>query len=271
MSTAQERILIFKDTMAWIEECGALSAAVKEAREGSMVYYEDDTPSFEGGALRPVAVSVSGQRSFEAAMELRQANPGAKIAVMNFANAFHPGGGVKTGASAQEECLCRCSTLYPVLTSQVFRDSYYKHHYDLGSHLATDSLIYTPGVVICKTDEDLPRRMEETQWVKVDVITVAAPDLRRDNLKPEELRRIHLSRGRHILGCAAAQGADILVAGAFGCGAFQNDPQVVAAAWKELLEEFPRVFDQIRFAVYCPPGGSRNYEIFKRVMEQKAR
>ena len=264
MSTSQERTMIFQDTMAWIEDNGALTAAVNEAREDSTVYLEGETPSFQEGAPRPMAVSVSGQRSFEAAMELHRANPRAKIAVMNFANAFHPGGGVKSGASAQEECLCRCSTLYPVLASRVFRDSYYKFHYDRGSNLASDSLIYTPGVVICKTDEDLPRRMEEEQWVKVDVITVAAPDLRWDRLKPEELRRIHLSRARQILRCAAAQGVDILVAGAFGCGAFQNDPKVVAGAWKELLDEFPRVFDHIRFAVYCPPGGSRNYEIFRR-------
>lgn len=267
MTTAQERKMVFQDTMAWIEGNKALAAAVKEAREGSCVYLEGEPPSFQEGAPRPMKVSVSGQRSFEAAIELHQAKPQAKIAVMNFANAFHPGGGVRNGASAQEECLCRCSTLYPVLASQVFRDSYYKYHYDRGSNLASDSLIYTPGVVICKTDEDLPLRMEEEQWVKVDVITVAAPDLRRDSLQPEELRRIHLSRGRQILSCAAAQGADILVAGAFGCGAFRNDPKVVAAAWKELLEVFPRVFDQIRFAVYCPPGGSRNYEIFKRVMK----
>ena len=29
------------------------------------------------------------------------------------------------------------------------------------------------------------------------------------------------------------------------------------------LQEFPKVFKQIEFAVYCPPGGSRNYDVFR--------
>ena len=63
-------------------------------------------------------------------MKLYEENPGAKIAVMNFANAFHAGGGVTTGASAQEECLCRTSTLYPLLYRRTLRDTFYKHHHE---------------------------------------------------------------------------------------------------------------------------------------------
>lgn len=49
-----------------------------------------------------------------------------------------------------------------------------------------------------------------------------------------------------------------------GCGAFQNDPKVVARAYKTVLQEFPKVFKQIEFAVYCPPGGSKNYDVFNK-------
>ena len=40
---------------------------------------------------------------------------------------------------------------------------------------------------------------------------------------------------------------------------------MVAKAYKVVLWEFPKVFDKIEFAVYCPPGGSWNYEVFKGV------
>ena len=53
-------------------------------------------------------VIVSTKRTFEAAAAYRQ----LRTVVHNFASASNPGGGVVHGASAQEECLCRCSGLY---------------------------------------------------------------------------------------------------------------------------------------------------------------
>ena len=197
---------------------------------------------------------------------------------MNFANAFHAGGGVTKGASAQEESLCRTSTLYPLLYRRTLRDSFYKHHYDLNTPKASDSLIYTEGVIVCKTDEDLPERMPKEDWITVDVITIAAPDLRQrankyaslvaggTSMNDAELFGYHVKRAIHMLTCAAAKKADILVLGAFGCGAFLNDPAVVAKAYKTALNVFPQVFREIEFAVYCPPRQSGNYDAFRRVL-----
>lgn len=103
-------------------------------------------------------------------MKLAKENPGAKIAVMNFTNAFHAGGGVTKGASAQEECLCRCFTLYPLLYRWSLKDTYYKHHHTLNNPKASDAMIYTEGVVICKTDDDYPQRIPQSDWVSVDVM-----------------------------------------------------------------------------------------------------
>lgn len=84
-----------------------------------------------------------------------------------------------------------------------------------------------------------------------------------------ELFGYHVKRAIHMLTCAASKGADILVLGAFGCGAFQNDPEVVARAYKTALQEFPKVFKRIEFAVYCPPNGSRKYDIFKKTLRDE--
>lgn len=278
MSTRIERIEVFEDTLSWIESDPDLSASVDAAKKNTTVFYEDDYPVFDSSKTKDTIIEVSGSRSFEAAMRLRKDFPSAKIAVMNFANAFHPGGGVTNGSSAQEECLCRTSTLYPLLNRRTLRNSFYKHHYDLNTPKASDSLIYTEGVIIIKTDEDLPKRMTKEDWVTVDVITIAAPDLRDwsnanaplvDNgtyMNDAELFGYHVKRAIHMLTCAAAKGTDILILGAFGCGAFQNNPEVVARAYKTALQVFPKVFQHIEFAVYCPPGGSVNYETFKRVL-----
>lgn len=278
MSTREQRIEVFKDTMDWIKEDADLSESVDIAKKKTTVFYDNDYPDFDSSKVKANVISVSRDRSFQAAMRLHKEYPKAKIAVMNFANAFHAGGGVTSGCTAQEECLCRTSTLYPLLYRRTLRDSFYKYHKDLGTPKASDSLIYTEGVVICKIDEDLPERMAKEDWVKVDVITIAAPDLRLESniaaplvgngtiMSDAELFGCHVKRAIHMLTCAAAMKADILVLGAFGCGAFMNNPEVVARAYKSALQEFPKVFEKIEFAVYCPPSGSRNYEVFKKTL-----
>lgn len=178
MSNAEERIKVFQDTMNWIKSDPVLSASIPIARINTTIIYEDDYPVFDFSKEGEMTITVSGDRSYQAAMRLHKDDPEAKIAVMNFANAFHAGGGVTKGSSAQEESLCRTSTLYPLLYRRTLRDSFYKHHYDLNTPKASDSLVYTEGVIICKTDEDMPRRMPQENWVTVDVITIAAPDLR---------------------------------------------------------------------------------------------
>lgn len=281
-STHIERIAVFQDTLAWIKQDADLSASVAKAKKKTSFYHDDDYPSFDGNKTVHTVLTVTGDKSYQAAMRLSKEMPGSKIAVMNFANAFHPGGGVEKGSSAQEEGLCRTSTLYPLINRKSLRDTYYKHNnehknrYDNGK--ATDALIYTEGVVICKTDETFPKRMPKEAWVTVDVITIAAPDLRTKTnihaplvgngtyMNDAELFGYHVKRAIHMLTVAAAKGADTLVLGAFGCGAFENNPEVVARAYKVALQEFPKVFKRIEFAVYCPPTGSRNYDVFKRVL-----
>ena len=276
MSTPAQRIEVFQDTMDWINSDPSLSASIPVAKKNTTVFYEDDYPAFDQSKTRDMIITVSGDRSYQAAMRLHRENPEAKIAVMNFANAFHAGGGVTKGSSAQEECLCRTSTLYPLLYRRTLRDSFYKHHHDLNTPKATDSLVYTEGVIICKTDEDLPKRMPQEDWVTVDVITIAAPDLRDKSnihaplvnggtyMNDAELFGYHVKRAIHMLTCAAAKEVDILVLGAFGCGAFANDPNIVSKAYRSALAEYQRFFDVIEFAIYCRDYETENYKAFQQ-------
>ena len=82
-----------------------------------------------------------------------------------------------------------------------------------------------------------------------------------------ELFGYHVKRAIHMLTCAAAKGADTLVLGAFGCGAFQNNPEVVASASKEVVSKYMNCFETIEYAIYCSPRDEENYKIFKRILE----
>ena len=122
--------------------------------------------------------------------------------------------------------------------------------------------------------------MDEAAWYDVDVITCAAPDLRvkktfhdiRNNVTPtvkitdKELLEIHKKRLTRILDVAALNGAEVVILGAFGCGAYQNKPEVVARAAKEVLPVYLHAFKIIEFAVYCPPQNDINFKVFKRTL-----
>ena len=49
---------------------------------------------------------------------------------------------------------------------------------------------------------------------------------------------LHKRRGRQIMSVTESNGADILILGAFGCGAFRKPPELVAEAYKYLLAGF---------------------------------
>ena len=130
--------------------------------------------------------------------------------------------------------------------------------------------------MICKTDESIPQRLSEDEFVSVDVITCAAPNLREKpsnaynpdsgdviHISPDELYKLHLKRAKHILHIAACNGVDALILGAFGCGAFQNDPNVVSKAYRDALKEYGRYYDLIEFAIYCRDWETENYDAFR--------
>jgi len=112
-------------------------------------------------------------------------------------------------------------------------------------------------------------------------VTISAPNLHErpnnkynppsDNptkISNEELFALHESRLRHMFTVVAHHGAEIFVTGAFGCGAFENDPEVVANAYKKILPEFDGYFKEIIFAIHCPPQDTKNYDTFKKILNK---
>ena len=68
---------------------------------------------------------------------------------------------------------------------------------------------------------------------------------------------------------AQKEKVEVLILGAYGCGAFHNPPDVVAKAFKHELKLFN--FDKVEFAVYCRPDvGNNNYFVFKDIMSSKS-
>ena len=265
-----ENVAIFENTRSLCKSNKELIQAIKESNAKQEVIlentqFEPHLPHYE----EPAKIVVSKRRSFEAAQEYL----GHSTCVLNFASATNPGGGVVWGSTAQEECLCRCSTLYANLTQRNLWNSFYGPHREQNNPLYNDDCIYTPDVIVFKSDTAYPELLPTEDWWRVNVITCAAPNLRNDRdgtprvfVTNEELKSLHIQRMRRILSIAAAKGNDAVILGAYGCGAFKNPPVVVAAALKQVAVEFKNHFKVIEFAVYCFPRDERNYQVFRQVI-----
>ena len=274
----KENIEVFLDTISFIDEDDYLSNAVNESIEKTVIYSKDID---EINAIKKHGeVRVSQNRSFEAAIKLHNEFPNKRIGVLNFASATTPGGGVTKGSSAQEESLCRVSTLYNVLNTKYLFDHFYSLNRNINNPLHDDTVIYSPNIVICKSDSDRPIRLKKEDFVKVDVLTCAAPNLREKpgnlynfdgdtsiKVSDDELYQIHVKRAKRILDVALINNIDILVLGAFGCGAFKNNPYIVAKAYKDILKVYRSYFDLIEFAIFTNEYNRENYLAFKTVAE----
>ena len=257
---------VFADTEKVYKSDETLKRAIQNSIAGNIFYGAEISPPLPAKKFSATKITVNKLRTFEAAFEVRKKNPAAKIAVHNFASATTPGGGVVKGSHAQEEALCRCSTLYPALNTDENWIRYYKFHRDRRDSIYTDACIFSPDVIVFKSDTDIPEFLPPKNWLTVDVITCAAPNLRFTQISNDELLELHEKRIQHFLTVAAYHGAEIFITGAFGCCAFKNNPRIVAQAFKNILPEFDGAFKEIIFAVYCPPRDAQNFDVFKKVL-----
>ena len=270
--------LIFRDTENLYRNNETLKGAVKKSIESQKLILAEDTVNYETCENREGKIVVSGKRTLEASE--RYAKEGKRVCVLNFASATNPGGGVVHGSSAQEESICRCSTLYPCLNTRELWFEFYAPHRLEGNPLYNDDCIFTPGVKVFKSDIDFPELLPEEAWWDVDVITCAAPNLRQNpsnrmnpgsgnspaEISAEELRELHRSRIRRIFEVAIANKAEVLILGAFGCGAFCNPPELVAEVFAELTEQYRTCFDVIEYGIYFNRYETANYKAFHDTM-----
>ncbi|MCB9673243.1 MAG: TIGR02452 family protein [Alphaproteobacteria bacterium] len=216
----------------------------------------------------PTTIEVTSEGTAEAAHRL-VAGGEPRVLALNFASARNVGGGFLGGAQAQEEELCRCSALYACLSTQ---RAYYEANRAQRSAIYTDHAILSPDVPFFR---DVDRSFVARPWT-LTVLTSPAPNtgavLEHDPSAGPALAAAFERRIAQVLAIAADAGHEVLVLGAWGCGAFQGDPELVARLFAEALAgPFRGVFRRVVFGVLVrSKRDERNLEAFRRHLEVSA-
>ena len=180
---------------------------------------------------------------------------------MSFANAHKPGGGFEMGATAQEESLCRCSTLFASIFSEKAQEMY-RYNNSHVSSVESDYMLVSRVCVFRNEKYELLKQPFTT-----GVITVPAPNrIGLAALTPEKkIEEAMLRRIRIMLMIAREQEYKSVVLGAWGCGAFHNAPENVAGYFRKVLidEGYAGYFEQICFAIYGSEDG-KNITAFRK-------
>ena len=222
-------------------------------------------------------ITVTNKTTLEAAYRLKEKNP----CILNFASAKHPGGGFTWGSQAQEESIARASGLYSSLIEfpEYYEENKKSQAKNIGHYL--NYAIYSPLVPVFRTDDC--KLLDEIY--KVSVVTSPAPNWTNivadisekctENNKQddslfdneydralEEVEIVLYNRMLQVLNIMQENGHTTIVLGAWGCGIFGNEPDMVASLFKKALNEVP-CFDEVVFAIYADKE-SHVYNTFER-------
>ncbi len=189
---------------------------------------------------------ITGESTLAAILRLQAEHE--NLLTLNFASAKNPGGGFQNGSQAQEESLARSSGLYPC---QLNAEKYYMLHRKIKSPFYSDNMIYSPMVPVFKNDEG--NYLDELAFTSfITSPAVNAGVVRRQQPEHEDkIEGAMKTRIRKVLALANSKGYKTLILGAWGCGVFENEPEMIARLFHEALETaFAGKFEKVIFAIY---------------------
>ena len=230
----------------------ALGERIDRARAGTRSYTPDDPVPATPPRHPSPRVTVENRTTLDAARGLF--DEGLRPAALNFASGVATGGGWLTGSRAQEESLFRSSALHACLDG----DPMYAYHRWQRSRMRSSRTVYTPDVPVFRTDDGA---LLDEPWT-CSFLTCSAVEAHRldtgDDVGRRAIAEAMAVRIDRVLSIAAAHGQDTLVLGAWGCGAFGNDPATIAALFRDAIAgRHAGAFAAIVFAITDWSDGRR--------------
>eukprot|EP00397_Hematodinium_sp_SG-2012_P007533 GEMP01007579.1.p1 GENE.GEMP01007579.1~~GEMP01007579.1.p1 ORF type:complete len:518 (+),score=79.66 GEMP01007579.1:186-1739(+) len=226
--------------------------------------YSDTFRKRVAGTGRDPKISFSGATTTEAIMYFAQQH-GREVCALNFANGEHVGGGYVRGAKAQEEDICRT---FPLLYTSLIRAKkkrLYPYGPPAGPHRYSD-VLFTGRVLCCRGEESEGYRMlHERERFTASFVSGAAPNIRKGEQFDRE-KFVNAIKNIVVAPRIHAPELNVLLLGAWGCGAFGGDPEVVAQCYIEVLKmPIARLWHEIHFPI--PGSGlNENARVFSKTL-----
>lgn len=170
-------------------------------------------------------------------------NAGKRVIALNFANAHRAGGAYTLGGNAQEESLCRATLLYYTIRTV---KKFYKNNAKHVGALYTDGMILSENVPVIRTEDG--SRLKET--VYADFVT--SPAVNRHGVPPWQTivaNETMEHRIEKIVSLMQSEKPDVMILGAFGCGAFGNKREKVLPAFERAINKYTDGSAEIIFAI----------------------
>jgi len=190
-------------------------------------------------------ITVMESDTLNAAQKI-QTEEKCKLLTLNMCSDRQPGGGYLNGAMAQEENIFYRSTASRMINPRDYP-------------LAQFSAIYTPQVHVFRTDEKF-EVMDE--GFDIDLISMAAERSSKKNPVTMDLveNKIHA-----LFRICQHLKYEYLLLSAWGCGAFHNNPVMVATAFKKIIPMYN--FKKVYFAI---KGDDLNFRTFHKIFHNCA-
>lgn len=279
MSNRDNRAKIAQDTLEILKrgfyqnklgEVVDISESLKAAKTGSIHYTPEMLQSqsciLANQASQKTTFIVSNETTLHAASRLVNCEGIEKVLCLNFASAKNPGGGFLNGSQAQEESLARATGLYPCIVQMA---AMYEANRSFGSLLYTDSMIYSPQVLVIRDDNDeLLDKPFFASFLTVPAVNAGAVKQKGSQEEVLKINYTMLSRTEKLLSVAAKHEYKVLILGAWGCGVFKNNPGDVARYFYHHLVEnlqLNHCFEKVVFAVLDNSKDEANIKEFQAI------
>jgi uncharacterized protein (TIGR02452 family) len=177
------------------------------------------------------------------------------VMVLNMASVWKPGGGVRTGKTAQEEVIFRRTNAF-----MTHPESYYP--------LEDWEMIYSPEVHVVR-DSSYKFLPEKEQRI---ISMLALPAIRNPQIYIEngiyyytnsEDYDLMSKKIESIFLIGIHEKKEVLILGALGCGAYHNPVDAVLEIFQKMIKKYKNYFRYIGFAVLgIGKQGQLNFEKF---------